>query len=90
MSSQTPEEIEAQIEVQREQLAGTLDALSAKLDVKSQAKAKVSDAKATGQAKAAVMKDRATTDDGRPRPDLLVFGATVVVVAVAVVWWSRR
>ena len=41
MSNQSPEEIQAEIEQQREQLAGTLDALSAKLDVKSQAKVKV-------------------------------------------------
>ena len=42
---QTPEEIEAEIELQREQLAGTIDALSAKLDVKSQAQAKVAEVK---------------------------------------------
>lgn len=79
MSNQSPEEIEAEIEQQREQLAGTIDALSAKLDVKSQAQAKVAEAKG-----------RATTDDGRPRPELLVFGATVVVVTVAIVWWRKR
>ena len=43
MSNQSPEEIQAEIEQQREQLAGTLDALSAKLDVKSQAQAKVAE-----------------------------------------------
>ena len=47
MTNQTPEEIQAEIEQQREQLAGTLDALSAKLDVKSQAQAKVAEVKAT-------------------------------------------
>ncbi|MDX6327366.1 MAG: hypothetical protein QOK15_3720 [Nocardioidaceae bacterium] len=90
MTSQTPDEIQADIEEQRERLAGTVDALSAKLDVKAQAKAKVDDAKATTSAKVADLKDRATTAQGRPRPDLLVFGATVVVVAVAIVWWRRR
>ena len=90
MSSQTPEEIQADIEVQREKLAGTLDALSAKLDVKSHAQAKVSTAKATTQAKVADVRNRATNDDGRPSPELLVFGATVVVVAVALVLWRRR
>ena len=79
MSDQTPEEIQAEIEQQREQLAGTLDALSEKLDVKSQAQAKV-----------AQVKDRATTDTGRPRTEVLLIGATVVVVAVALVWWRRR
>ena len=79
MTSQSPEEIQAEIEQQREQLAGTLDALSAKLDVKAQAQTKVAE-----------VKDRATTDDGRPRTEVLVLGATVVVVAVALVWWKRR
>ena len=83
MSNQSPEEIQAEIEQQREHLAGTLDALSAKLDVKSQAQAKVSQVKAD-------VRDRTTDDSGRPRAELFVFGATVVVVAVALVWWRRR
>jgi len=74
----SPEEIEAQIRQQRAELAETLDALGAKLDVKSQA-----------QAKAHQVKDRATTETGKPRPELV--GAAVVVVAgvVALVWWRR-
>jgi len=90
MTSQTPEEIQADIEQQRERLADTVDALSAKLDVKAQAKAKVEDAKATTSAKVADIKDRATTDTGRPRSELMVFGAVAVVVAVGIVWWRRR
>jgi len=90
MTSQTPEEIQADIEQQREQLAGTVDALTAKLDVKAQARANVDDAKVTTQAKVAEIKGRATTDSGRPRTELIVFGATVVVVAVAIVVWRRR
>jgi len=57
--AQTPEEIEAEIEVQREQLAETIDALSAKLDVKSQAQAKVEGAKQTAQVKVAQVKTTA-------------------------------
>jgi cobalamin biosynthesis Mg chelatase CobN len=83
MTSQSPEEIQAEIEQQREQLAGTLDALSAKLDVKSQTQAKVAEVRAD-------VKERTTDDSGRPRPELVVLGATVVVVAVALVWWRRR
>jgi hypothetical protein len=79
MTNETPEQIEADIERQREQLAGTIDALSAKLDVKSQAQAKMAD-----------VKERATTETGRPRPELFVYGAAVIVVTVAVVWWRRR
>ena len=61
--SQTPEELESQIAEQREQLVGTIDALAAKLDVKSQAQAKVSEAKETA-------KQRTTTAEGKPRPDI--------------------
>jgi hypothetical protein len=79
MTSQSPEEIQAEIEQQREQLAGTLDALSAKLDVKSQAQVKVAE-----------VKDRATDDSGRPRTEVIAAAAAVVVVVVALVWWRRR
>jgi len=93
-TDQSPEEIQAQIEVQREQLAGTLDALSAKLDVKSQAQTKVAQTKATAQAKISdaksVVASRTTTPTGRPRPELLAFAASAVVVAVAIVWWRNR
>jgi hypothetical protein len=88
-ASQSPAEIEAEIDQQREELAETLDALSAKLDVKAQAQAKAKEVKATTQIKVAETKDRATTDDGKPRPELI--GAAVVLVAgtVAYVWWRR-
>jgi len=79
-SGQTPEEIEAQIAQQREHLAETVDQLAAKLDVKSQAQAKVAD-----------VKDRATTDDGKPRPEVLAAaGSLVAMIAVLVVWKYRR
>ncbi len=77
-SAGTPEEIEAEIRQQRAELAETLDALGAKLDVKSHA-----------QAKAAQVKQRATTDSGRPRPELIGAAAVVVVGVVALVWWRR-
>jgi hypothetical protein len=120
--AQTPEQIEAEIEVQREALAETIDALSAKLDVKSQAQAKVEEAKHTAQAKVAqikqaaqstvgsaqarvgsaqarvgsasgtvghTVKSGAVTPAGRPRPELIAFGVTVLV-ATAVLWWRER
>ena len=52
-----PREIEADIEAQREQLAHTVDQLSAKLDVKSRTQAKVAD-----------VKDRATDAEGSHGP----------------------
>ena len=105
---QTPEQIEAEIEVQREQLAETIDALSAKLDVKSQAQAKVEEVKQTAQSKVAQVKQTAqatvgsatgtvrhgvtsgtVAPSGRPRPELVAFGVTVLVATV-VLWWRER
>jgi hypothetical protein len=83
VSSQSPEEIEAEIEVQREQLAGTLDALAAKLDVKAQAQSKVAEVTSN-------VKERAVTETGRPRTELLLAGAAFVAVAAALVWWRKR
>lgn len=77
--NRTPAEIEAEIEHQREQLAGTIDQLTAKLDVKSQAKAKVHD-----------LTDRATTDDGKPRAEVLAAAASLVAMVAVLVWWRRR
>lgn len=75
----TPEQLEAEIEAQRARLAGTVDALAAKLDVKSQAQAKVAD-----------LKDRATTDTGSPRPDLMGGAVAAAVLLVAYLVWKRR
>jgi MYXO-CTERM domain-containing protein len=87
--SKSPEEIQADIEVQREQLAQTVDQLSHKLDVKAQTKAKVEDVKDQTRVKVAEVKDLSTTDDGKPRPEVL--GAAVAVVAgLALLVWLRR
>jgi uncharacterized protein (TIGR03382 family) len=75
----TPEEIQADIERQREQLAQTVDDLGHKLDVKAQTREKV-----------AVAKDRATTDDGKPRPEVLGAAAAVAVGVALLVWLRRR
>jgi hypothetical protein len=73
------EKLEADIEVQREHLAETVDQLAHKLDVKSQA-----------QERAADLKDRATTETGKPRPDLVAGVAGVLAAVGALVWWRRR
>jgi hypothetical protein len=78
MTHKSPEQIEAEIAAQRAQLAGTVDQLSAKLDVKSRA-----------QHKAADLKDRATTASGSPRPEVLA-AASLLAMAVVLVWWRRR
>jgi hypothetical protein len=75
----TTEQIEADIARQRDQLAQTVDQLTHKLDVKAQAKAK-----------AAELQDRATTDDGRPRPEVVAAGVSLLLVVGVLVWWYRR
>jgi len=66
----TPEQLEADIARQRDELASTVDELHARLDVKAKAKDK-----------AAELRDRATTDDGKPRPQVLA-GAAAALAAV--------
>jgi hypothetical protein len=72
-------QLEADIESQRERLADTVDQLGHKLDVKEQAKERVS-----------LLKDRVTTDSGRPTPALLAGAAGAVVLLGLFVWWRRR
>lgn len=74
----TPEAIEADITRQRDQLAATVDELQHRLDVKAQAKEKVAE-----------VKDRATTDTGKPRPELAVAVFAVTAVVVGLVIWRR-
>jgi hypothetical protein len=78
--SRTPEQIEADIAAQRERLAQTVDQLSAKLDVKSRT-----------QARLAGVKDRATTVEGTPRPEVIAAaGSLVAMIAVLLIWRLRR
>jgi MYXO-CTERM domain-containing protein len=88
--SSTPEEIQADIERQREQLAQTVDQLGHKLDVKAQTKAKVDDVKVQTRAKVAEVKDLSTTDEGKPRPEVLGAAAAVVVGVALLIWLRRR
>ena len=75
----SPEALEADLARQREELAATVSQLQAKLDVKSRARGK-----------AAEIKDRATTANGAPRPDLTVAAALAAVVVAGLVVWRRR
>ena len=77
--TRTPEQIEAEIAVQREQLADTVDELAAKLDVKSRAQQKV-----------ASLKDSATTDSGTPRPEVLAAAGSLAAMAVVLLLWRHR
>ncbi|MET1058292.1 MAG: DUF3618 domain-containing protein [Nocardioides sp.] len=75
----TPAEIEADVIRQREELADTVAALHTKLDVKTQARNK-----------AAALKDRATTDSGKPRPSYAAGAAAALAAVVGLVAWRRR
>ena len=77
--SRSTEELEAEIARQREEVASTVDALGHKLDVKSRA-----------ADKAAHLKDRATTNNGRPRPEVIAVAGTLVTAAVLLVIWRRK
>ena len=70
---------ERAVEQNREQLASTVDALQAKLDVKSNAQAKLNE-----------VKDRATTADGKPRPEVLGGSAAFVLLLILLIWGRRR
>lgn len=80
VNGSSPDAIEADIERQRDELAATVSALHDRHDVKSRAKEK-----------AAELRDRATTDTGKPRPELVAVGiATAAGLVGLVVWRSLR
>ena len=98
------DELQADVERNRQQLADTVEALTAKLDVKSRTKARIADTRRqaadrldVGRTHANQLAGRArsaaTTDDGKPTPAALgtVAALSAAVVAVGVlVWWRRR
>jgi hypothetical protein len=96
------EDIQADIEATRSELGQTVDALSAKLDVKHQAKQKVDDTKELIIDKARDVRSKgseigsqvvaaATGDQGSIRPAVPVAAlALLAAVIVGVVIWRRR
>jgi hypothetical protein len=78
-NARTPEQLEAEIEAQRAQLAGTVDELAARLDVKARAQDKV-----------ASLKDSATTDTGKPRTEVLAAAGSLVAMGLVLLLWRRR
>jgi hypothetical protein len=59
-STRSPEEIQADIEATRDELADTVAAVSEKADLKKQGKRKVDDVKAEARAKGQALKEKAT------------------------------
>lgn len=75
----SPEELEAEIAVQRARLAEDVDQLTARLDVKSRARRQV-----------ARLKDAATTPAGSPRPEVLAATGSLVAIAIVLMVWRAR
>lgn len=95
------DDIRADIEATRNELGQTVEALSAKLDVKHQAKQKVDDTKelivdkaqtvrSKGSVVGSQVVDAATDDKGSIRPPVPVAALALVAVIVGVVIWRRR
>jgi hypothetical protein len=98
------EQLEAQIEETREQLGETVEALTAKLDVKGRTKARIGETKDRAVEQVHVAQQRAvdlthqaknaaTTDDGKPKPAVSAgaVGVAVAIVAlVALTIWRKR
>jgi hypothetical protein len=83
----TADQLEADLERQRQELASTVDALQAKLDVKARARHKAEDLRV----KAENLRARATDEQGRPRPELVAAGvAALALLAGLVALRSRR
>lgn len=77
--------IEADIERTREDLAQTVDALAAKLDVKTRVRHRVAETKADVVQRARIVRAGVTDDRGQPTPTILAVGGGVVAAAAAVV-----
>ena len=78
-----PAAIERDIIRQRAELAHTVELLSHKLDVKHRAEE-------TAHEAVARLRDLTTTDDGRPRPDLLAASAAMVAGIALLLWWRAH
>jgi hypothetical protein len=87
------EDIETDIARTREELAATVDELTARLDVKTRVKESVQQTKDQAVDRIRTVRDQATDEDGRPTPTTLGIGGAVaatVVVIVALTLWRRR
>ena len=100
-SDASVDDIQADIDATRDELGETVEALSAKLDVKQQAKQKVDDTKeviadkvqtlrSKGSDVGAHVVDAATDDGGSVRPVVPIAALALIAAIVGVVIWKRR
>jgi uncharacterized membrane protein len=82
------DELQSDIDQTRKELGQTVEALTAKMDVKQRTKDKAAETKEAVLDKAHAVQ-HATVDDGRAKITVPV-AAAVVVGAVALVWFLRR
>jgi hypothetical protein len=82
------DEIQTDIEQTRSELGDTVEALTAKLDVKQRTKDKAAETKAAVVDKAHTVQ-HATIDDGRAKATVPV-AAALVAAAAALIWYLRR
>jgi Protein of unknown function (DUF3618) len=90
----TPEmaELEADIARTREDLADTVDQLTAKLDVKARVRNRATDARDAATAQVRSARQHLVDADGKPRPTALGVGGGVLAAIAAVVLvklWRR-
>lgn len=97
----TVDDIQADIEATRHELGQTVEALTAKLDVKAQAKQKAADTKeliaekaetvrARGTEVGARIVDVSTDHEGSVRPQVYAAAIAGIALVVGVVIWRRR
>ena len=96
-SDASVDEIQEDIDATRGELGETVEALSAKLDVKHQAKKKINDTKVviadkvhTVRSKGSHVVDAATDDEGSVRPVVPIAALALIAAIVGVLIWRRR
>lgn len=86
--------IEADLEATRERLAGTIDALGAKLDVKTRTQDKVSEVKTRTQDKVSEVRTRTQEKVGQVQDEhgteVAIAAGTVLALVISYIVWRRR
>lgn len=89
----TADELAAQVEQKRQELGETVDALSARLDVKARSREKVQQARQRVTEQATRAREAATDENGRPTQQAVLVGAAgagLLAGVVVLALWRRR